>query len=607
MVYRSTHNNHILRDALPTMDEESFLIMAHNLSMIIIIIDMDLKLIFGNDILFDLVDQEPDKVLNKDYVDTFIPPDSRLIVRSTLQNILHKDTPNYSGANKVMTQNKGDRLVNWNSIHLHSKTGETTGMLCLGIDITETQSLNNVLARADREKTVLLNNVLELVIYCDEDGRITWVNKSFLDMFADNLKSVIGSYTHEIFISNHAELIDNLTVHKRALLTGQGQILRVQLPDESWWHGLIFGFQEDSMHSRQFAMVLSPAPQEDCPDQNRENNKENNAFPPIVNRYIGQKEGVVIVSDAMQHVMKQAEILHRDRDVPVLIEGETGTGKEIVARYVHYGHDTIPLPFVDINCPAIAPSIFESELFGYEGGAFTGGRSRGQQGKIALAQSGTLFLDEIGEIPVNIQAKLLRVIQEKEYYRVGGLRKNIADVRWICATNIDLEKSVHEGTFREDLFYRLEAFHLYIPPLRERCEDILPMAKMFLAVLSRKKGKQFKGINQEAAKLLVEYLWPGNVRQLHNFIERIVLLYDDTEITPEHLSFLFRKQRNLSPNKLMGGITMPPDYFDLEEHNKRIICQALELNRGNKTKTAAYLGMSRRALTYRLSKLGLEK
>ena len=216
-------------------------------------------------------------------------------------------------------------------------------------------------------------------------------------------------------------------------------------------------------------------------------------------------------SRKMRGILEVARKYHTERSIPVLIEGETGTGKEIIARVIHYrddGHGTAT-PFIDVNCAALAPSLIESELFGYEPGAFTGSLAKGQWGKIDAAAGGTLFLDEIGELLPELQAKLLRVIQEKEYYRVGGIKKIKTDVRIICATNIDLETKVKEGAFRRDLYYRLKVGHIILPPIRERSEEIVPLAKMFLRDFARRRGKKFKDITPAACSALAKYLWPG--------------------------------------------------------------------------------------------------
>ena len=315
-----------------------------------------------------------------------------------------------------------------------------------------------------------------------------------------------------------------------------------------------------------------------------------------------------IFSDIMEESFDRALKYHSDRSVPVLIQGETGTGKELIAKSIHYGTLDTAEPFVDINCATLSPSIFESELFGYEGGAFTGGLPGGKKGKFDLASGGTLFLDEISEMPVDLQAKLLRVIQEKGFYRVGGLKKIKTDVRIICATNVDIEKKVKEGTFRRDLYYRLCVGRIVLPPLRERTNEILPFANMFLMEFAPKRRKRFRKISDQSAKILTSYDWPGNVRELKNLINRVTFLHDDNELKPEHLDVLQHTQKN----KLTGGysppiidpvcFSLPVEGFNLEDFINKIIEQALEIHGGNKTKTALFLGMSRRSLQCRLER-----
>jgi DNA-binding NtrC family response regulator len=330
---------------------------------------------------------------------------------------------------------------------------------------------------------------------------------------------------------------------------------------------------------------------------------------------LGSHQGlnhIGIFSDAMKQVFAQASILHTDRSVPVLIEGETGTGKELVARYLHSGGLTEFRAFVDINCAAIAPSLFESEFFGYEQGAFTGAVTKGHKGMLDMAEGGTLFLDEITEIPLASQAKLLRLIQEKEYYRVGGTTKIKSDVRFVCATNRNIEESVAQGEFRKDLYYRLNVARIHIPPLRERKEDILPLAEMFLRQLAAEKGKSFRTISKKSERLLLEHDWPGNVRELRNILERTVLMYDDAALKPSHLEVLKKESRSFLlpgtgyssvPGQDYLNFALPSEPFSLEELNLSIIDRALKMHRGNKTETARYLKMSRRSLESRVKKI----
>lgn len=312
-----------------------------------------------------------------------------------------------------------------------------------------------------------------------------------------------------------------------------------------------------------------------------------------------------VFSRSMQEVFEQARLLQTERSIPVLIEGETGTGKEVVARFIHFGPGSTA-PFIDVNCAALSSALFESELFGYEAGAFSGGQPRGQKGKLDLAQGGTVFLDEIAEIAPPFQAKLLRVLQENEYYRVGGLKKIKSDIRFIGATNACLKQAVAEGSFRADLYYRMSTGHIYIPPLRERREEILPLATMFLQQFAQQRKKAFNTISPEAASLLMAHSWPGNVRELRNMIERAVILDDNSVLKPEHLPLLLdaTPDSSRSINILdWRNLALPPDGLPLEELNREIIRQSLAMHQGNITRAAAYLGLTRRTLSYRLNKM----
>ncbi|MGI6685241.1 MAG: sigma 54-interacting transcriptional regulator [Bacillota bacterium] len=504
------------------IDLESLTIMARNLNVMIITIDQDLKLQYGNDVFFEVVGWPAERVLGQDYVKNFIPPEFRFVVRNTLLEIINKHVDNYSGSNHVMTKNHGTRYINWNAVHL-SSSDNIRSMICIGIDITENTSLQNILQRTALEKTLIIDSIKEFVFYRNETGGILEANEAFHDWSESRQETIIGSPCYKI-LHNLNRQCPNCPLSE-VLTTGKTRTIYTTLPDGSKWEEKMHILKADGIHPRQIMVVMAPL-----------DNDVTKKFSIIKSEHSKQGKNVYgtdeikIFSSPMQKVIEQAKILHKDRSVPVLIEGETGTGKELIARFIHFGPRGTERPFVDINCAAITPTIFESELFGYEGGAFTGGRSGGQKGKLDLAQGGSLFLDELGEIPVSMQAKLLRVIQEKEYYRVGGLKKQEADVRLICATNVNLEKNIKEGSFRKDLFYRLEAVRIHIPPLRLRKDDILPLAQWFLKTAALKKGKYFKSISEEAASFLTTYPWPGNVRQLKNTIEYIVIMFDDNEV-----------------------------------------------------------------------------
>lgn len=248
-------------------------------------------------------------------------------------------------------------------------------------------------------------------------------------------------------------------------------------------------------------------------------------------------EPVVIASKAMERVMELA-IRVADTDTTVLLLGESGVGKEVVARMIHRNSRRYEKgAFIKVNCGAIPQELLESELFGYESGAFTGAKKNGKPGMFELAHEGTLFLDEIGEMPLNLQVKLLRVLQDQEFHRVGGVKPIKVNVRIVAATNRDLKKMVAEGAFREDLYYRLYVVPIEIPPLRKRREDILPLVRFFLDKFNR-KYQTSKSFTEETLKLLEEYQWPGNIRELANLVERLLVITPSHEIRPEHLPSL---------------------------------------------------------------------
>jgi len=287
----------------------------------------------------------------------------------------------------------------------------------------------------------------------------------------------------------------------------------------------------------------------------------------------------------------------------VLIVGESGTGKELVARAIHDGSQRRDKPFMAINCAAIPDSLMESELFGHEKGSFTGANAR-EIGIFEAANGGTVFLDEIGEMNVAMQAKLLRAIQEKEIRRVGGKVNVPLDVRILSATNKELEQEIKRGNFREDLFYRLNVIRINLPPLRERGNDVKNLAEFFVKKYSLASGIAVEGLSRPALKLLMNYAWPGNVRQLESVIERSVLMAESNYIEPEDLP-----AEVTASSALGGGIPfeLPPEGIAFEELEKGIIIKAMERADWVIGKAAPLLGMSYKTLQYRLDKFGIER
>ncbi|MEW6726994.1 MAG: sigma-54 dependent transcriptional regulator [Bacillota bacterium] len=284
----------------------------------------------------------------------------------------------------------------------------------------------------------------------------------------------------------------------------------------------------------------------------------------------------------------------------VLLTGESGTGKEVAAVAIHQRSNRADGPFVAVNCAALPEQLLESELFGHERGAFTGANAR-RLGRFQLAHKGTIFLDEIGEMSPSMQAKLLRVLQDQTFERIGGTETFKVDTRIIAATNRNLEEAVKTGRFREDLYYRLNVVQIHLPPLRERKTDIPLLAQHFV---TRFKSIYVSGVISEAAmQLLEDYHWPGNVRELQNVIERALILAQGEPIAPEHLpKELLRRETSTGPLKL----EIPDEGISLEEVEKLLIIKALEKSNGNQTKAAALLKITRATLLYRMQKFGLQ-
>jgi sigma-54 dependent transcriptional regulator, acetoin dehydrogenase operon transcriptional activator AcoR len=291
-------------------------------------------------------------------------------------------------------------------------------------------------------------------------------------------------------------------------------------------------------------------------------------------------------------------------DATVLITGESGVGKELFAHAIHHGSGRADQPFVAINCGAIPASLFESELFGYKGGAFTGADRTGKPGKLELAHKGTLFLDEIGELPLDMQVKLLRVLQEKQFYRVGGTEPVHVDIRIIAATNRILEERVAAGAFREDLFYRLNVVSIEVPPLRDRVEDIPELIQLFAREIAVQYGKPVPHFSPEVIVTLMNYNWPGNIRQLRNMIERLVILTDDGQIRREHLPATVQVPRLHGETPL--PLTLPGDENDAGSECQAIQ-NALRTTYGNKSAAAKLLGISRGTLYNKMKKYGLKE
>ena len=322
--------------------------------------------------------------------------------------------------------------------------------------------------------------------------------------------------------------------------------------------------------------------------------------------------GIICRSKEMLAIIDMAKRLAASDSTTVLIEGESGTGKELIARYICEQSSRAGEPFIRINCGAIPKDLAESEIFGYERGAFTGASDRMKQGKFELAHGGTILLDEIGELSTDMQVKLLRVLEEQRFFRLGGTKEIIVDVRILAATNRDIAREVEAGRFREDLFYRLNVASIKIPPLRDRREDIGIMVQVFLEEYCRKFNKPVPKLSPEVLLLLENNRWKGNVRELRNAIERVVLLNDGDLLKAENFIFLnipaSGKTAPAAPEQFANNyiLEVPDAGVPINRVMKDLILKTLAITNGNQVRAAKVLGLSRSKLRYRISQLGIE-
>ena len=311
-----------------------------------------------------------------------------------------------------------------------------------------------------------------------------------------------------------------------------------------------------------------------------------------------EDEEVVVASPAMKELMKFATRIAASGAGAILVLGESGVGKDVLARYIHRHSRRRMAPFIAVNCAAIPETLLESELFGFEKGAFTDARAQ-KKGVLDLADGGTVFLDEIGELQPHIQAKLLRVLEDQTFRRLGGVKDISVDLRIITATNRDLAKSVEDKEFREDLYYRLNVITVCIPPIRERKEDVMPLVQFFIDRYNRRFEREIKAMTSEAEQMLLAHDWPGNVREIRNAIERAMVLEESDVLTPESFSLGGRG------NPRSAAAAIMPGSASLEEVERSMLVQALEKCAGNQTKAAKMLGISRDTLRYRIKKFDL--
>lgn len=449
-------------------------------------------------------------------------------------------------------------------------------------------------------------HILELVvenpfmglIYIDTSEKIRLINQTYCDILGIKKEEAVGRHIYEI--TPHSRLPEVLRTEETHLadlwnVNGHDMIVTRQPIHDN---GKLIGALGRSLFldlSTAKILVQKLAQLEDqLAFYQEEVNKLHTA------KYFFSD--LVGSSSAMQEVKQIARQVSKSV-CNVLITGETGTGKELLANAIHSGSKRSRQPFIRVNCASLSNSLLESELFGYEEGAFTGAKKGGKVGRFELANKGTVFLDEVGDIPLEMQTKLLTFLQEREFERVGGTKTIKVDVRVIAATNIDLERAVKEGRFRQDLYYRLNVVNINISPLRKRLEDIPELARFFLRKLNVRLGSGIKGISPEAVKLLQSYEWPGNVRELENLMERALVVADlngEHQLEPGHFPSIMRKVAPALPREKEASLNQA--LTDLE---KKVILDCLHRHGNDKVAAARELGIHLSVLYRKLNKYGI--
>lgn len=443
-----------------------------------------------------------------------------------------------------------------------------------------------------------LTNLSECILSIDRNGKIDFISRSYASLLGiTNRDNVIGKHCTEVINNSRLHIVmETKKAEIGHLMNIKGKtVMASRLP--RYRNGKINGAIGKIMFHDvdEFKALIS---------QVKEMESKIAFYEKEIKRIQGAKysfESIVGNSIQIEEVKYIAKKAARSKTT-VLIKGETGTGKELFAHAIHYNSPRSVGPFIPVNCAAIPKDLLEAELFGYEDGAFTGAKQGGKPGKFELADNGTLFLDEIGDLPLEMQAKLLRVLENKEVERIGGTKSKNIDVRIIAATNKDLWKMTLDGEFREDLYYRLNVFMLEIPPLRERKEDIPLIATYLIKKLNKKLGLTVESFNQQVKQSLMQYDWPGNIRELANLLERSMNMVDDEDIiSMNHFPVYSQHTNMVSPSKKDYSLKR-----QMEMTEKRLIVDALKKAKGNKEGASALLDIHRASLYRKLKKYNLE-
>ncbi len=479
------------------------------------------------------------------------------------------------------------------------KNNKIVGAVAIFQDVTELQKIASELEEVKNLKSTLdsiVNSIFDCIVVVNKNGYVTMMNDAYGEFLNTDPKKAVGKHITDVIENTRMHIVAQTGKAEICDMQKIGEhntvVTRIPIVKDGEVTGAVGKMVfRDVKDLRVLARKLTSLQSE--LEYYKEELQKVQGGKYTIESIIGSGEKI--------QWLKMIALRAAKGQSTVLVTGESGTGKELFAQAIHYASNRRHGPFIKINCASIPENLLESELFGYEEGAFTGARKGGKPGKFELANGGTIFLDEIGDMSMPMQAKLLRVLQEREVERVGGTKTSAVDVRVIAATNQDLETMMSQGTFRQDLYYRLNIIALHIPPLRERREDLPELCDALLRKVNRTLQFDVDGVSREAMELLMQYDWPGNVRELENVLERSVNLMDEVgDILPEHLPPTMRRPitkpapSNQEDTKELAGI--------MEEAEKQAIYKALETAGGNRSQAAKILGIHRSGFYQKLSK-----
>jgi len=543
----------------------------------ILVIDTNSYVTFINDYGQKLIDKSLNEIMGKHVKD--------IIPTSDLPSVVALSEPQYG---KIQHINSHIVIANRSPIFSNNKV---IGAIGVFQDISEMVGM--------KELNVKLTKILEashdLICFVDEERRISYINPAYEEYFNINSNSILGKDLIEISpnglrmkVFNSKEKLENIVYQKE-------NIEIVATVEPLFTEGVFKGVISISKPVDQIKDLIKKLEKSEeelnyYKEELRRHSSLQSSFGNIIGSSSSLRDSLVIAEKAASTTSN------------VLIRGESGTGKELIAKLIHSNSNRKDNPFVRVNCAAIPENLLESELFGYEKGAFTGA-VKSKPGKFNIADTGTIFLDEIGDMPKAMQVKLLRVLQEKEFESVGGVETQKVDIRIIAATNRNLEEMMVNGEFREDLYYRLNVITIALPPLRHRKEDINLLVENFIDKLSIKLKKQIDGIEKECLMYLQDYHWPGNIRELENIIERAINMCDGKIITAKDLPFYIT---NLSTNKAKNLINLTNgELLPMEEYEKEIISLAMNKHKSY-NKAGKALGLTHRTVALKCKKWGIE-